>query len=144
MLSWEIRVLSNQVSYPEREYVILCAVHGNFKRKLGSSLCYHMRSLRTCFRVCICLIFAFAYLAFYCFCAMLFSVSHFKHSEHLLLLLLYAWRLPKIFHVIFALCLLSFIFQNSLHNSVSELRFLPLNEFLWFAYLSLNIVSQMP
>ena len=95
MLSWEIRVSSNQVSYPEREYVILCAVHGTFKRKLGSSLCYHMRSLRTCFCVCICLIFAFAYLAFYCFCAMLFSVSHFKHSEHFLLLLLYAWRLPK-------------------------------------------------
>ena len=44
--------------------------------KLGSSLCYHTISECTCFCVCICLIFRFAYLAYYCFCAMLFSVSH--------------------------------------------------------------------
>ena len=42
----------------------------------GSSLCYHMISVHTCFCVCIYLIFRFAYLAYYCLCAMLFSVSH--------------------------------------------------------------------
>ena len=76
-------------------------------------------------------------------CNAVFSFS-FKHSEHLLLLVLYAWCLPKISHVMFALCLLSFILQNSLDSSVSDLRFLWLNDFLWFAYLSLNIVSQIP
>ena len=59
------------------ETVILCEVfRGNFKRKLGFSLCYHTISVRTCFYVCICLIFRFAYLAYYCFCALLFLVSH--------------------------------------------------------------------
>ena len=51
------------------------AFRGNFKRKLSSSLCYHTISVRTCNYVCICLIFRFAYLACYCLCAMLFSVS---------------------------------------------------------------------
>ena len=55
------------------EIVIFCQVFcGNFKRKLDSSLCYHKISVRTCFSVCISLIFRFAY----CFCAMLLSVSH--------------------------------------------------------------------
>ena len=59
------------------ETVILCeAFCENFKRKLGSILCYHTISVRTSFCVCICLIFQFVYLAYYCFCAMLFSVSH--------------------------------------------------------------------
>ena len=59
------------------ETVILCeALRGNFKRKVGSSLYYHTISVRTCSCVCICLIFRFAYLAYYCFCAMLFLVSH--------------------------------------------------------------------
>ena len=75
-------------------------------------------------------------------CNAIFSFS-FKHSEHLLLLVLYAWCLPKISHVMFALCLLSFILQNSLDSSVFDLRFLWLNDFLWFVYLSLN-VSQIP
>ena len=57
--------------------VILCeAFLGIFKKKLGSSLCYHTISMRTCFFVCICLKFQFAYLKYYCFCAMLFLVSH--------------------------------------------------------------------
>ena len=59
------------------ETVILCeAFRRNFKRKFGSSPCYHTISVRTCFCVCICLIIQFAYLAYCCFCAMLFSVSH--------------------------------------------------------------------
>ena len=57
--------------------VILCeAFRGSFKRKLGSSLCYHRISAHACFCIWICLIFRFAHLAYYCFCAMLFSVSH--------------------------------------------------------------------
>ena len=83
MLSREIGVSSNLVSYgkekPARflETVTLCeAFRGNFQRKLGSSLCYHTISVRTCFCVCIQLIFRFAYLAYYCFYTMLFSVSH--------------------------------------------------------------------
>ena len=83
MLSQEISVSSNLVSYrkgkPARflETVILCeAFHWNLLRKLSSSLCYHTISVRTCFCVCIYLIFRFAYLAYYCLCAMLFSVSH--------------------------------------------------------------------
>ena len=151
MLSQEIGVSSNLVSYrkgkPARflETVILWeAFHWNFLRKLSSSLCYHTISVRTCFCVCIYLIFRFAYLAYYCLCAMLFSSFSFKHSEHLFLLVLYAWCLPKIFHVMFALCLLSFILENSLDSSVSDLRFLWFNDFLWFAYLSLNVVSQIP
>ena len=59
------------------ETVYLCqAFHGNFKRKVNFSPCYHTISVRTCFCVCICLMFRFASLAYYCFCAMLFSVSH--------------------------------------------------------------------
>ena len=52
------------------------AFRGNFKRKLGSSLCDHTILVCTCNYVCICLIFRFAYLACYCLCAMLFSVSN--------------------------------------------------------------------
>ena len=59
------------------ETVILCkAFRGNFKRKLGSSLCYNTMSVRICFSVCFCLIFRFSCFAYYYFCAMLFSVSH--------------------------------------------------------------------
>ena len=76
-------------------------------------------------------------------CNAIFSFS-FKHSEYLLLLVLYAWCLPKISHVMFALCLFYFILQNLLDSSVSDLRFLWLKDFLWFAYLSLNVVSQIP
>ena len=83
MLSRKIRMSSNLVSYREREAsqipetVILCeAFLGNFKRKVGSSLCCHTISVRICFCVCICLLFQFPYLAYYCFCAILFSVSH--------------------------------------------------------------------
>ena len=35
-----------------------------------------MTSVHTCFGACICLILQFAYLAYCCFCAMFFSVSH--------------------------------------------------------------------
>ena len=59
------------------ETVILCETFcENFKRKVGSSLCNHAISMSTCFCVCICLIFRFAYLAHYCFCAILFSTSY--------------------------------------------------------------------
>ena len=61
------------------ETVILCeAFRENFKKKVGSSLCYHTISVHTGFCVSICLIFRFAYLVYYCFCAMLFSVSHLR------------------------------------------------------------------
>ena len=76
-------------------------------------------------------------------CNAIFSFS-FKHSEHLLLFLLYAWYLPEISNVLFTLHLLSFIFQNLLDSSVSDLRFLCLNNFSWFSYLKLNDVSQIP
>ena len=65
---------SNLVSYREREANQIPA-STNFL-KLGSSLCYHTISVRTFFCVCIFLMFRFAYLAYYCFCAMLFLVSH--------------------------------------------------------------------
>ena len=59
------------------ETVILCeAFRGNFKRKVGSSPYDHTISMRTCSCVCICSIFRFANLSYYCFCAMLFLVSH--------------------------------------------------------------------
>ena len=81
------------------ETVILCeAFWGNFKRKIGSSLYYHTISVCACSCVWICLIFRisvrlFSILLF--LCNGIFSFS-FKHSEHLLLLVLYAWCLPKI------------------------------------------------
>ena len=134
MLSREISVSSNLVSYQEGkparflERIILYeAFRRNFWGKLDSSLCYHTISVRNC----------------WIFSVSIFSFS-FKHSEHLLLLVLYAWRLPRISYVMFALRLLSFILQNSLDSSVSDLRFLWLNDFLWFAYLSLNVVWQIP
>ena len=103
---------------------------GNFKRKLNSSLCCHAISVRTCFRVSmfnisVCL---FSILLF--LCNAIFS-SSFKHSEYLLLFVLYAWYLSKISCVMFALHLLSFIFQNLLDSSVSDLRFLWLNDGLY-------------
>ena len=83
MLLREIGVPSNLVSYQKKkparfvETVTLCKnFHRNFKRKLSSSLCYHMISVGTCFSVSICLMFWFVYLAYCCFCAMLLSISH--------------------------------------------------------------------
>ena len=65
---------------PARFLEILVILYEAFRRnfwgKLDSSFCYHTISVRNCFCVCICWIFRFAYLAYYCFCAMLFSVSH--------------------------------------------------------------------
>ena len=90
------------------------------------------------FNILICL---FSILFF--LCNAIFNLS-FKHSEHLLLLVLYVWCLPKISHFMFALCLLSFILQSWLDSSVSDLQFLWLNNFLRFSYLSLNVVSQIP
>ena len=52
------------------------SLRGNFNRKVGSSLYYHANSVHTCSCVCICLILQFAYLTYYCFCAMLFLVSY--------------------------------------------------------------------
>ena len=125
MLLREIGVSSNLVSYgkgnPARflETVILCeAFRGNLET--GSSLCYHTISVHTCF--CVCIYFCL-FSILLSLCNTIFSFS-FKHNEHLLLLVLYAWCLPKISHVMFVLCLLSFILQNSLDSSVSDLRFL--------------------
>ena len=75
MLSAEIRVSSNLVSYRERAANQIPG-NSNFVWKLGSSFCYHKISVRTCFCVYICLIFRFACLAYFCFSAMLFSISH--------------------------------------------------------------------
>ena len=87
------------------ETVILCeAFCGIFKSKLGSSLCYHTISM--CLDLFNISIRLFSILLFQC--SAIFGFS-FKHSEHLLLLVLYAWCLPKISHVIFSLRLLSFI-----------------------------------
>ena len=63
-----------------------------------------------------------------------------KHSEDLFLLVFFAWCLPKISHVMFVLRLLSFIFQISLDSSVSDLRFLWLNDFLFnpMSFISYN------
>ena len=62
-------------------------------------------------------------------CNAIFSFT-FKHSENLMLVKLYAWCLPKIYHVMFALRFLPLIFQNLLDSSVSDLQFLWLNDFL--------------
>ena len=130
MPSREISVSSNPLSYRERKASKIPG-NSNFVRK------------RNCFCVSICLIFRFAYLA-YCFCAMLFSVSH-SSTVNIICCLCY---MPGVYLKSPMLCLhflfVSFILQNSLDSSVSDLRFLWLNDFLWFAYLSLNAVSQIP
>ena len=104
---------------------------GNFKRKFGSSLCYHTILVRTCFCVCICLIFRFAYLAFYCFCAMLFSVSHLS-IVNISCCLCYMpgvyLKSPKL-----CLCCVYCLYFPKLVSLESDLRFLWLNDFLWFA-----------
>ena len=124
--------------------VLYEAFRRNVLGKLDSSLCYHTISLRNCFCVCICWIFRFAYLAYYCFCAILFSVSHLS-IVNIFCCLCY---MPGVYLESPMLCLrcvfLSFILQNSLDSSVSDLRLLWLNDFLWFAYLSLNVVWQIP
>ena len=115
------------------ETVILCeAFPGNFKRKIGSSPYYHTISVRTCSCVCICLIFRFAYLAYYCFCAMLFSVSHLS-IVNIFCCLCY---MPGVYLKSAMLCL----------RCVYCLLFSKtwLNDFLWFAHLNLNVVSQIP
>ena len=64
-------------------------------------------SVRTYFCVCNCLMFWFAYLAYYCFCAMLFSVSH-SSIMNIFCCLCY---MPSVYLkcLMFALCFLSFI-----------------------------------
>ena len=63
--------------------------------------------MRTYFCVCNCLMFWFAYLAYYCFCAMLFSVSH-SSIMNIFCCLCY---MPSVYLkcLMFALCFLSFI-----------------------------------
>ena len=148
------------------------------KRKLGSCLCYHTMSVRTCF--CLRFMFLFTWhsgnyrmdslgnahvtcqehtdllLSLHlfdisvCLFSMLLFLRNaifrfsFRHSEYLLMLALYTWCLPKISHVLFSLRLLLFISQNSLDSSVLDLRFLWLNDFSWFAYRGLNVISQIP
>ena len=118
MLSREIGVSSNLVSYgkekPARflETVTLCeAFRGNFqKNRLQSLLSYDISAyLFLCLHLFNISVRLFSILLF--LCNAIFSFS-FKNSEHLLLLVLYAWCLPKISHVMFALHLLSFILQK--------------------------------
>ena len=79
---------------------------------------------------------------FLCFWKQWFCAKHFVKT--FLLLPFYGWFPPKIPCVMCALQLLYFIFQNSSEISLSDLGILWLNNFLWFAYQSLNIFSQMP
>ena len=118
------RVTGKEKSTRFLETVILCEVFlGNFKRKLGSSFCYHTTSVHTCFCVGICFIFRFVCLTD-CFCAMLFSVSHLStvHSNIVCCLCYMPCVYLKCF--MFTLRLLSFISQNSLDSSLSDLLFL--------------------
>ena len=95
MLSQEIVVSSNLVSYekgkPARflETVTLCeAFHGNFqKNRLQSLLSYNIRAyLFLCLHLFNILVCLFSILLFLCNAILSFL---FKHSEHLLLLVLY-------------------------------------------------------
>ena len=56
------------------------AFRGIFKGKLDSSICCHTMSVRTCFRVCICVFYVcicrLGYLAYHFFCKMLFLFPH--------------------------------------------------------------------
>ena len=137
MLPREIRVPSNLASYWEREAnrfletVTLCeAFCGNIKKKFSfqSLLSYDISAyLFFCLQLLNISISLFSMLLF--LCSAIFSLS-FKHSEHHLLLVLYVWCIPKVPHIITALRLLSFIFQDSLDSSIADLRFLRLNKFL--------------
>ena len=74
----ETPVFCNLVDKPARslEKVILCkGFCGDFKNEINSTIFYDMISVHTCFCFYICLKFRFADLAYFCFCAMLFSVS---------------------------------------------------------------------
>ena len=96
------------------ETVILRVVfRGNFTRKVCSSCCYHMISVRNCLSVCIFLISWFAYLA-YISVQMVFSLSHLSIVN---MLVLYVWCLPKISNVMLVPRLLFSIFQNLLDSS---------------------------
>ena len=127
------------------ETVALCeGICGNLKRKLSSSFYHHTISVHAFFCVCICLIFYFAYLAFCCFCAMLFSVSHLS----IVSIFCFLYFMPGVYlkSPMWCLrCVYCFTFSKirSL-SSVSDLRFLCLNDSLWFGYGSLNVVSQIP
>ena len=110
MLSQEIGVSSNLVSYrkgkPARflETVTLCeAFRGNFqKNRLQSLLSYDISAyLFLCLHLFNISVRLFSILL--SLCNTIFSFS-FKHNEHLLLLVLYAWCLPKTSHVMFVLC----------------------------------------
>ena len=105
------------------EIVVFCeAFHGNFKRELCFIESVTSYDISTYLLLCLHLfnisVRLFSLLLF--LCNAIFSFS-FKHNEHLLRLVLYAWCLPKISHVMFALRVLSFIFQNSPSSSVSDL-----------------------
>ena len=63
--------------------------------------------MRTYFCFCNCLMFWFAYLAYYCFCAMLFSVSH----SSIMNIFCFLCYMPSVYLkcLMFALCFLSLI-----------------------------------
>ena len=68
----------------------------------------------------------------------------FKHSRHRFVLTLYASYCPKIFHTRTGSSFEALIFQSSFDSCVSFLCFSWLKDFLWFEYLVLNLVSDMP
>ena len=117
--------------------------HAKFKRKLRSNPCYQMILVRTGFCVWISLIFRFTHLACFSFFAMLLSVSHLS----LLNIFCCLYYMPGVCLKSPMLCLRSIycvlFSQNSLDNSVSDLRFLWLSNLLWFAYRRLNFVSHI-
>ena len=137
MLSREIRVSCNLVSYREREASqvpgnsdFVRSVSWKLSKKVISSLLllYDITwYLFLCLHLFNILVRLFSILLFLCNAIFSFSL---KHSELFLLLFLYVCSLPKIDCVMFVQRLLFCIFQNSLDDSVFDVQFLWLNNFL--------------
>ena len=60
------------------------------------------------------------------------------------MLTLYGWYCPKVFHTRTGSSFETLIFQSSFDSCVSFLYFSWLKDFLWFEYIVLNFVSDMP
>ena len=137
MLSREIRVSCNLVSYQKKEASqvpgnsdFVRSVSWKLSKKVISSLLllYDITwYLFLCLHLFNILVRLFSILLF--LCNAIFSFS-FKHSKLYLLLLLYVSGLPKIPHVMFVQRLLFCIFQNLLDDSVFDVQFLLVNNFL--------------
>ena len=67
-----------------------------------------------------------------------------KQRRHRVELWLYDLWVPKIYQDMFEILFADVIFQCSFDSSASVWYLMLLNVFLWFAYLSLNAVSQTP